>query len=1005
MRQIILVCFLLLFINVFAQNQPVLSYKRCSVKTLNYEQGLLNNGTTNIISDANGFTWISTFTGIQRYNGYSLEQVTPLINKQIIEINSPVYFFGLQNGNLWISYKQGLLEYSPSRNSFKKIISSIAAEKFPFSIVPLCETNEGVWCMQEKKGIVIYNKKGLIVKKFSQISSERIDSIISSANILFRTVITRNSDFVFILDANNHILQINLNTHQHNNFRLNNSKPFAVTCDKKNLYLISENDLSAANIKEGIILNHLSLTKLIKEKINNETIAIGQNNQLLVGINSHLYEFDTSLIHQKEFTGLSRNLVIASSEIQHIYPDKFKRIWLLTNDDVKRIENVEIPFQHFFYPNEKNNFVRSIYFDEQKHLIIAGCYNGTIDLYDSLANPLWKKPLINTQAGYILAIEKLSDDTYLLHTFRNGLFILNLSKKRIQRYSLKDSLQAILQPNSTNFDNIIQRINDSSFFISTSKNIFKCILKKGKIISAQPLLSAFNPSGEITSFIITSEKQLWAGTTLGVIYKLNEQKVIDIIHIPGNYNIRCFTETANKKVWVGTDKGLYIYDNNGILFKKITRETGLLNDCIYALLPSKTNLVFASTNLGLSYVNGNGIVTNFSKERGLQENEFNTGAAIKTVSGKFYFGGVNGISAFYPANLFSIKDTPVLNITRFVVNDSLINTALDTIVLKYNQNRLQFDFAALGLLNNNEYLYKYRLEGFEENWQTTHHPTEIKYNLTPGKYVLQIECSLAFSSNNPVKKNITIIIHAPWWQTWWFKMSVAIIVIAAISLLVVQYNYKRYIQKIRALESLHQVQTERERISRELHDNIGAQLSFISSNIDWVIDRHGGLIKEKEIQQMKTINATAKNVMMNLRETIWALNKEEITLQEFSDKLKAYIQSILQLQPTLNFETEERIKKNWLFTPTETLNIFRTCQEVINNVIKHAEATVIKLFIYSDESSFQIRIEDNGKGFKLSEKLNEHYGLQNMKYRVQELNAQIVINTEPEKGTSVSITR
>ncbi len=77
---------------------------------------------------------------------------------------------------------------------------------------------------------------------------------------------------------------------------------------------------------------------------------------------------------------------------------------------------------------------------------------------------------------------------------------------------------------------------------------------------------------------------------------------------------------------------------------------------------------------------------------------------------------------FILPSLSLTEDAPVLNITRFVVNDSIINPSTkiwkgDTIILSYNQNRLQFDLAALGLFNNNEYLYKYRLKGFDESWQ------------------------------------------------------------------------------------------------------------------------------------------------------------------------------------------------------------------------------------------------------------------------------------------------
>ncbi len=210
-------------------------------------------------------------------------------------------------------------------------------------------------------------------------------------------------------------------------------------------------------------------------------------------------------------------------------------------------------------------------------------------------------------------------------------------------------------------------------------------------------------------------------------------------------------------------------------------------------------------------------------------------------------------------------------------------------------------------------------------------------------------------------------------------------------------------KKLRVLQLQNELQHERERISRDLHDNIGGQLSFISSSIDWVIDKNKEMDKEEELKQMNAINATAKNVMMNLRETIWALHKEKITLQEFSDKLKVYIQNMLQHQPQLQFKTEEKIDKNFILTPAEMLNIFRICQECVNNILKHAKASLLKLIIYSDENSFHICIEDNGIGFNASDISEEHYGLKNMKHRSEEVNAKLSVNTQEGKGTTIEI--
>ena len=117
-----------------------------------------------------------------------------------------------------------------------------------------------------------------------------------------------------------------------------------------------------------------------------------------------------------------------------------------------------------------------------------------------------------------------------------------------------------------------------------------------------------------------------------------------------------------------------------------------------------------------------------------------------SVAGKLFFGGINGVTAFYPSELSAVSDSSLINITRLVVNDSLYNSfgsawKGDTIRLAYDQNHIQFDIAATGLLDPAEYLYRYRLTAFERSWQTTNQATGIRYTLQPGSYLLEINCS------------------------------------------------------------------------------------------------------------------------------------------------------------------------------------------------------------------------------------------------------------------------
>ena len=199
------ILFYLLFISpviTTGQLKNISPLKRCPVNTINFEQGLLNNGTNSIVTDGLGFTWISTKTGIQRFNGSTLDDVIPLVNKQNIHINYPVFLFALQNGNLWISYNQGVLEYDPYRNTFARVLSYPLSGNNFFSIVPMQETKAGIWCLQERKGIVIYDRRGVQKEIIPFINPAFSDSLLLSLDILYNTLSTADDHYIFIQNFN-----------------------------------------------------------------------------------------------------------------------------------------------------------------------------------------------------------------------------------------------------------------------------------------------------------------------------------------------------------------------------------------------------------------------------------------------------------------------------------------------------------------------------------------------------------------------------------------------------------------------------------------------------------------------------------------------------------------------------------------------------------------------------------------------------------------------------------
>ncbi len=993
---------------VSGQNPNGLPEKRCPISILNYGTGLLNNTTNFIITDALGFTWISTKIGLQRFNGNQLETIIPVLNKDTFTINQSVYLFNLPSGMVWISYQNRVLEFNPFRNTFRILITTKVSDNSGFSIVPLKETPEGIWCMQEKKGIVLYSPNGKMVTILPSYNSNIINKIIHSEDLLYNTIITSDGDYIFIAYSDDQILKINTNTREFNLINCEQSSfRMSLASTENKLFVATNTSLTVMNILGGGIAKKFLFNKINTGTIAKTSINLNSSGQILVSLNNHLYEFDTSGNFEKEITDLNREPVVKAGFINKVYSDKFKRIWLLSNDDIKRIQNVPTPFVHFMYPDAKNNFVRSLYYDEQKHILLAGCFNGGLQIYDTLSNPLWKEPLMTKDVKDILAIEKLTPDQYLIITFKEGWYILTLSTKQTRPFDFPSQTEALIRPRLVRFTNNLQRIDDSTLLIATDQNIFRCVFYKNRMKFAAPLMAPGNDiQNGVDCFLSAIDKMLWVGTSTGMLYKIDKNQHREIYPIPGNYGVRTIAEDSVHHIWVGTDKGLYVYSQQGQLIQKFSKETGLLNDCIYSLLPVRSNsTVFAASNLGLSFISLPGIVKNYSKELGLQDMEFNTASCVKTKSGKLYFGGVDGITSFYPDALSAIKDTPGLYITRLAINDIANNFSSgahkgDSILLNYSENHLQLDITAMGLLNPDEYIYKYRLKGFQNNWQVTHKPDNINYILPPGKYVLEIICSPNLSTNAFFKKNISVIISPPWWQTWWFKILSIIFFVAVIVLIVNSYNRNKYNQRIKILQYKNEMQQEKERISRDLHDNLGAQANALLYGTEQLQRLH-----PSESMLIDNLNTTARDMMISLRETIWVIKHNNTKASEIWFRIINFCKQLSLFYKELKISTEGELPENFEFKSQEALHIVLIVQESLNNAVRHSGARNIITQSIVQKNVWTIKVKDNGKG--ISKEGNKEsfggFGLSNMQERAFIAKINLTIDSEEGKGTSITL--
>lgn len=225
-------------------------------------------------------------------------------------------------------------------------------------------------------------------------------------------------------------------------------------------------------------------------------------------------------------------------------------------------------------------------------------------------------------------------------------------------------------------------------------------------------------------------------------------------------------------------------------------------------------------------------------------------------------------------------------------------------------------------------------------------------------------------------------------------ISLIIAILGLVILVAIILQKRKIDRQKQAILNLENLEKERSRIARDLHDNLGAELTLISSKIDMRLYK---TINKDEKEELATIRNLSSNANTVLRETIWSINKTEITIDELVSKAEEYINRLVEDTPIRYSIYSEN--KNHPLSPATALHLFRIIQEAINNSCKYAQCTELKVAINKDS----LKIEDNGKGFDLAA-VKRGYGLQNLEQRAEELNALFTIDSQPNKGTVIQLT-
>ena len=531
------------------------------------------------------------------------------------------------------------------------------------------------------------------------------------------------------------------------------------------------------------------------------------------------------------------------------------------------------------------------------------------------------------------------------------------------------------------------------------------------------------------------DNKIYCSTYGGGVYSLYEnsfeQKKFPIFN-----NVENFFQNQNQTfVITSSESGFSILDKNLKFLKNYSKKDGLLSNNISFTYGEKDTL-WVGSKKGLSAIVKGKVVRSFSEDDGFkgsavriifrsQKNDLwlvtdqmilkKTGNVLKP------FGSLNILGdkenhiakSSYWRNLNELaiatdKNFSLINLDAINPNENPPEPELQEIIadgskigkthflnLSAENYSTDFHFKAVDKNFLEKTGFYYKLDN--EPWKPFTHYNILKFHhLDHGKHHIRVKVKNSDGYEKFYPKVFIINVLPHFYMRWWFLLGSFLLVSMSLGIIMYHYYREKYRQRIHEIQFREELENERKRISRDLHDNMGAYTTSLINKVDQMKVRVSDADQSRKLDDIRD---NASYIMSLLRQTIWVLSSREISLDAFFDNFISYVQKIVGEDPQIKIKFIEEIEEERTLDSAVTISLFRILQEAFHNILKHSGATKAEFKIHSNDK-IVISVKDNGNGF--FEPVQNGNGLNNMKERAEEAGFYLKINSS-EEGTHILI--
>jgi ligand-binding sensor domain-containing protein/serine phosphatase RsbU (regulator of sigma subunit) len=771
------------------------------------DNGLSTNLVNCIVQDSKGFMWFGTQDGLNRYDGYhfkvyknnpnslnslSYSEVNCLLempDKSLLFVGTPngLNLLNLTNDSIIRLYVNPADMNAPENHI--NVIRLISKEQIALG------TNRGVFLLDIKKNsfqpvmanekkqprvsdilylnnelIVSSDKSGLWQSKLSKKElykvefgfelvkpedAEDLNSINKMQVYAGKLFLATNGGGLFKVDPNNFEIELQ-KKFRNRNSQMNYVLDFFV---KKNvLYAGTDGAFLTYNLISGDTVVYIKNIENKNSINDNKSRCVYEDLNENIWIGTYFGGVNVSFKSSQKFVSEFKYKTTSYKNLFLTYQDKQGNVWLSGDRSLRMLPFNGSEFRNYSHVNENIDVLNA--FQENKNVYWFGTYGRGLKRYDASTNKV-EHYLKDINGCTVLGIQKIKE-YLLIATFGDGLFKLDLNSKEITRFSTEQGLPS----------------NDlTGVFVDVAGKIW--LLSDGAGACCIDELEAVGNKIKILKHLNTRMGE--AGLPSDAVYAINQD--------------------SQGKYWLGTSNGLSRYDGKNFL--NFYESDGLASTFIYSILRDSTGKFWMSTNRGVTAFNpiesNKPFFKNYNIKDGLVNTEHNLGAACLSSTGNMLFGGPNGYNLFRPSQIKDNLHVPPVHVISFKRSGK--DVALDSnliykkqLTLSWRENYFQLELAALDFVDPEKNLYKYKLEGYDQDWSEPSTVRFISYTELPGgNYTLKIKASNSDGVWNETPYELHIIIVPPFWKTTWFY--VLVIVLGTTSVVVFTQLRTRQIKK------------------------------------------------------------------------------------------------------------------------------------------------------------------------------------------------------------------